>query len=251
MDKQQYIELINRQIDGELKPGEIKKLEAVLSSDPDARKTYQELTSIASRLGRIEMVDPPENLLGNIRQRIDPDLYRPKSTGNLPIWQELAEFLLPRRNIAMAFVTGLILGIICIFMFVDHSNVQDIDILGTVGNGGKIETQSIVDQDGIIEGVYSVKKADGFYFITFDLDCSETCIATLSYPQKDLLLSGYQSDTPGSVTFHPDPSRLKMILTGDASFTMRFDAQDAEQYFVLMEIGTAQKMLIKKKIILN
>lgn len=251
MDKSKYIELINRHIDGELDADEIEQLESVLSANPDARKTYQELTNIASRLDRIEMVEPPVNLLSRILQRIDVNLYRADISEKISFWQQWAEFILPRRNVAMAFVTGLIVGIICIFVFADQSQIKDVDILGTIGAGTDVESQTILDQEGIIEGVYKIKKTGDVYFVIFDLSCADPCIATLKYQQKELLLSGYQSYTPESVSFESSANSLRIAMNGDSRFTMRFDTHNANQNFIFLEIVTGQKMLIKKKISLK
>jgi len=72
------LELINAEIDGELKPGESAELEAILESSAEARAMKAEMLKLVNFLDSVPAQAPPEDLTGRILDQI-PVHTRPRT----------------------------------------------------------------------------------------------------------------------------------------------------------------------------
>lgn len=72
------LELINAEIDGELKPGESAELEAILESSAEARAMKAEMLKLSNILDSLPEEAPPQPLAGHILDRI-PVRKRPRT----------------------------------------------------------------------------------------------------------------------------------------------------------------------------
>lgn len=251
MDKSKYIELINKEIDGEITSAEKEQLTQVISNDAQARKSYQELVNIASRLNDVELIDPPRSLFSKIQRSIDPDLYK-THTNHLPgFWQELQQFLLPKRNIAFAFVSGLLIGLFCIFIFYHNEPGSDFNLSGAIGLTTVIDQQQFSVYQNTITGNYALKRDQKLVSLDLNINTSTPCQVNLTYPQKGLQLTDFRSDSPQPVRMNSDSNGLNLEVTNDAGFTLIFKNDTAESGYITLEITSQQNMLLKKNILLN
>ena len=67
---QHIIELINADIDGELSPNELRELEAVFESSPEAVQYRVELLELNGALGDLPDLDPPASLTHRILDQV-------------------------------------------------------------------------------------------------------------------------------------------------------------------------------------
>jgi len=99
------LQLINAEIDGELKPGESAELEAILESSAEARAMKAEMLKLVNLLDSVPEQAPPEVLTGRILDRIP--------VGKRPWNFALANLVSSFQPIpaGLAFATGLLLTV--------------------------------------------------------------------------------------------------------------------------------------------
>ena len=110
--EEQYIELINREIDGLNNPSESERLRKLLSSDDEARKYYEDLSQISGTLKRMEEVQPPASLKSRILN--SAILNTVGSRPRVGLFANLADNFrhCPLTRYSLVFASGLCVGIL-------------------------------------------------------------------------------------------------------------------------------------------
>ena len=83
MIPEKTIELIHKEIDGELTSNEKSSLQDLLKNDPEAQKLYDNLMSTAGHLEKMPDIDPPPDLKEGIMAGLDENLYRSPGEGTI------------------------------------------------------------------------------------------------------------------------------------------------------------------------
>jgi hypothetical protein len=137
MKHDRYIELVNREISGEITPQEAAELRRYLEEDPEARKMRRELHKTSELLGGVEDVEPPAYLKHHIMNSVDFSRYR--SRKRRPVIELLgrARRLGLRPRLAYAFVAGVAVGLVLFSVFLPGSlenRYPDLsDLYATIG----------------------------------------------------------------------------------------------------------------------
>jgi len=76
MKPDEFIELVNKEISGEIAPRESARLERYLRDNPHARKVRRELHETTDLLGRVDDIEPPPHLKRHILNSVDFSRYR-------------------------------------------------------------------------------------------------------------------------------------------------------------------------------
>ena len=118
MNENQFIDLVNKEIDDIISLNEKKDLHEYLDTHPEAMKKYQELILTARTLNKLDKVEPPEYLKSQIMNSIDLNRYTVKqkknSFFNFPIFDWL---FYPKPKFALSFATGTIFGLLLFALF--------------------------------------------------------------------------------------------------------------------------------------
>ena len=227
MIEQKYLELINREIDGETSQKEHEKLQEYLSENPEANDLYDDLRSLARSLSQVEEVEPSPNL----KKRVLNSLPFKKRVANEK-WGFLkllsGKPVVARRQvfIAYAFLAGLVLGIAIYSLIQGGSNDYDVSQLY-----------------GSIISPYSTERLEKGESAEINLDQVSGTLST-KY-SKDLLLAQLSLNTQHEieVVFEFDGNSLSFNGFGTQK-TVGNNLSIGKDYFRLTNLGKNRYFIV-------
>jgi len=247
MNKPDYIDLIHRDIDGELSKDEKEHLQALLAKDIKIRRSYDHLVKATGAVGKIPRQEPPADLVNNVMNRIDQSRYQDRRSHLL---DSLIAFLEPRRRMVTAFASIIIIAVVFTFV-IDQKNTGSVsDLTGTIGAGpAEVTTFTLtgVNFNGIFRWQTDAEK----YVLEGSLKHNgDYKVRIQFYPRESVKLIGQRSET---VMFYnePDQNFVWLESSGDQKFDLTFGTTLIAAEYAVIEIDAAGESPIAKKIILN
>jgi hypothetical protein len=221
------IDLMHKEIDGEITPEEKSTLEIYLAENPDANKRYHDLLAVDKNLQKLEDVDPPTDLKSNILSNIDPELYSQDKQNKGTIINFNTWFT--QRNIRniLAYAAVFIVGI-CIsplFLFPPTAdNYQDLkDIYGTIGIDGyenlSIDHSQKVNLYGI-SGSIDMRESTNIVWLESNLQADKSFTIQILYRPQELVFSLFKPLDPEKISF--EHSENKLTITTAKPFILSF-----------------------------
>jgi hypothetical protein len=139
MKDDRYIELINKEISGDITPREMAELSRYLSDYPDARKMRRELHRASELLSEVGDVEPPPHLKHHIMNSVDFSRYRTKARQPVMEFLGRVRHLSLRPRLAYAFAAGVAFGLVLFSVLLSDSwdrYSPDLgDLYATIGVG--------------------------------------------------------------------------------------------------------------------
>lgn len=172
MINERTLELINAEIDGELRPEELPELEAALEASEEARAMRAELLKVTKLMDSLPAQQPPAGLNRRILQGIR--LPAGKTSFSLSKW--FGSF--QPAPAGLAFAAGLLLTVGFYELSSDRLGSGDAaSMVGTIVAGqdvapGFLKNDMVLKGDGF-SGTISLREGSGIQVLNFDLD-SET-----------------------------------------------------------------------------
>jgi hypothetical protein len=121
MKDDRYIELVNREISGEITPEESAELERYLGDNPDAARVRRQLQETSALLGGVGDVEPPPHLKRHIMNQIDFNRYRTEERRPVLNLLGRARRLGLRPRLVYAFAAGVAVGLVLFTVFLTGS----------------------------------------------------------------------------------------------------------------------------------
>ena len=119
MINKRVIELINKEVDGFASAEETARLKAVLRENPEARKLFDEISSLADAMAGVARADPPPTLQPSIMRALNNlETSKKRMAGLSGLVQTIRSSVL--RNPGFVFAGGLAVGLL---IFVLSSNI--------------------------------------------------------------------------------------------------------------------------------
>ena len=168
MIDKKYIELMNKEIDRVITPGEKQELHNYLSVNEAARNYYDGLLSAVDYAENLADFNPPENLKKRIMNSIDFSLYESKTRS-----KKTLSFLWGLKfKYAYTFAAGLLAAIlIYTFFTLNSGKVNNDEIYGTIGAAGNIKTiQEIQLNFSDISGKIELKESENNFWFVISAD---------------------------------------------------------------------------------
>lgn len=172
MINERTLELINADVDGELRPEEQPELEAALEASEEARALRAELLKLTNLMDSLPAQQPPAGLKRRILQGIR--LPARKTSFSLSTW--FGSF--QPAPAGLAFAAGLLLTVGFYELSSDRLGSDDaVSMVGTMvaGQGvgpGFMKNDMVLEGDGF-SGTISFREGSGIHMLNFDLS-SET-----------------------------------------------------------------------------
>lgn len=192
-----YIELINKEIDGVISAEESVKLKDYLEKNPDAQKCYDDYVKLSKMLQQVNAVEPPSNLKKIILNSIRWNKYGIKERKRL--FQPLIDALnvKVKHNLAYSFAAGLIVGVF-IFALLSHSLNKDTFLDNSELTGTLLLTGAIQDFQtaGKIEderfGAVEVKFAKNIVLAEIDIAIHQEVKMVIQFDKSDITFAGFR-----------------------------------------------------------
>jgi hypothetical protein len=160
------IELIQRDVDGYITPGEKRRLNAAIAGNEEARTLHEELRGLTLQLSRAGSVEAPRSLKPAIMRQVErasapakqPAGHRRFSILTTP---SILEVFMKSRLNPLA-IGGIGVAIVAIAYFaLYYPPPQDDQAQGTIGNVKKYRSEQINDKDVVVGGEQSGTAANG------------------------------------------------------------------------------------------
>lgn len=135
MRDDEFDRLVNDELDGVATPEDKASLARRLAESEAARARYQEIQAVFGMLDRVESVEPPLTLRGNVLRSVES---RARARSERPGWRGLLEAGFGKRpglGLGYAFVTGAVVGALTFAIgsgVFDHAGLRGSEVRGTM-----------------------------------------------------------------------------------------------------------------------
>jgi hypothetical protein len=249
MNESEVLRLINLKIDNEISRSEQETLDQILKADDQLRIKYEHMQATADGIKNLTEIDPPSSLKSDIIAGIDTQRYKkPESIWNKMVVaiEAAVDTLLPRRQVAFAFVTGLILGV-CIFALVSIDEpVPNADVTGSIGLASEKDTQYFVMQSENIHAEFNIKEIPAGILCLAQIHTEHPFELQLLFDSPDhavtefVSLSGaaaYVQSSAGRILINADSgSHVKIKIKGPGKLSEQLSINIASQEEFLKKI---------------
>ncbi len=212
------LELIHKDIDGELKGDEKSRLILYLAEDEEANKFYLELHALAKSLDQIPQVEAPADLKSNIISQINPELYRKPAQKETKIFNIGNMFTQQRIRTILVYAAVLIIGFSISVLLIESPGPSDYDdfhkILGTMGMAEDAEVigiQSMPVQFDELKGAVDLKEADSIVWVEFNITSKSEYHTQVFYEPDHLKFILFRPINPDKLILKHTDNHLDVI----------------------------------------
>lgn len=111
MTEEDFMELVDRLISGDITDSERDELEAYMAENEDARMVCERTIETCDLLGRVKDVEPPPDLSDRIMSAVDAGRYKKEIVleARRPFWSTVFQ---PKFRLVYAFTLGIVVGLL-------------------------------------------------------------------------------------------------------------------------------------------
>ena len=207
---QQFTDLINADIDGEISAAEKAELQALLRENAEGRALHDELSSLCGTLDRVEQEDPPPYMRHIIMNSAPPNRTGEESPGFLQI-------LLATP--ALKYTATFAAGVFVTLSIVDSSQISNktfddvTGLVGTVANPvNSTLASSITLSESDIVGKVSLRSAGSLLILDFDLVSADHIEVEADYTDKTIWFNGFAQLESEGTTVSAGTGRVRLRM---------------------------------------
>lgn len=264
MVEQEYIELINKEIDGANSPRDTARLKKYLAKNPEAHRLYDQLVIVSNMLAEVKAVEPSANLktniLGALRSSKPPiaeKRFAIKSLSDLLPARSRRPLFQVSLRYAYVFALGVMAAIVFLAIFRpsrDDSEQLDVsDLYGTMvlpSSSGSMET---TDHVGFhlnqADGAVTVKIAENLVLAQMHLQSAQELEMVIEFDESDLSLRAFTTSggAPGP-GLSASRSTLKLAHQGDNTYLVIFANRTQHPTPLRVKIVSSGALLFEKSL---
>jgi anti-sigma factor RsiW len=246
MKEKNVNDLIQREIDGVLSPGEESLLRELAAKDAGVAQLRRSLHGVSRILAGLERREPPPTLRPSAMRAVETRANAPQRR-SVSVAEAVSTFLhgiSPRGAFAGGLVAGLLVALIGVIAIVPDT-MQESELIGTALLTESVPvlapTASVAVVANGVSGSLTMESSGEFQVATVVLASGESeHAAVLTYPADQVRLAAVRPDGPGSVPVnagagrielqHQTRTRLELLFTvvHDASAPLRITVQTAD-----------------------
>jgi hypothetical protein len=213
------VELINADIDGEIRSADKQDLEAQLATNPEAQALYAQLSGLGSSLSELPDLAPPVHLKHTIMASIPKTEAQERRSNFLH-----SIFASPALRYAAMFAAGSVLTLSLVSS--DRlSNSAFTDVTGLVGtissdvpDGPGIQSTRIDRPE--VAGRITLRSSGPLLIVDFDLVSSGPVNIVASYADQSVWFNGFaQLESPGA-SISAQSGRITMQIEGKRRYAL-------------------------------
>jgi hypothetical protein len=228
MKADKYIELINKEISGDITPEESERLQRYLRDEPDARRIYRELHRTVDLLGAIDDVEPPAHLKQHIMNSVDFSRYRAGEPGLVLGFARRVKRLSLRPGFAYAFAAGVAVGLVIFSVFLSRpwgrQPAELRDLYATIGMTHQdvdFHTMESVPLDlPEAQGQIDLMRLADLLVLEVQLSGTRLYEVRLSYDPAEVRFNGLRPDAGRSLLSKVEVGRVSASGSGDSRFRL-------------------------------
>ena len=216
-------ELIHREIDGIITPGERELLNRHLEQDSRLQMLYNQLTQASELVEDITPIEPSLRLKQNVMAAIDFNKQGIKSTNKIIFNIPAHWFSFPRKRVAYSFALGMIvsavIATVLLFNFDQNKNLDPSKLSATIGLTGLNDFSIIESQELKLpeaEGTIFLKRSDLFISLELNLFTGNDVEIVLNSVNELLPLHHFEPLDNKNIVFERHLNSAT-ILTGEGN----------------------------------
>ena len=226
------IDLIQRELDGELSPSERSTLASIIAANPEAADLRRSLRAVSRSLQSLHPRTAPPALKPSIMRRLEARQRAPRPRS--PILAGAVGFIQsldPRRAFVGGLVTGLAVALIAMVVVVPAA-LQERDLSGAMLLTGSspvvAPTARVPVADAGVRGMLTMESTGQYRIATVDLIADETVgSAIVSYPDDMVRLAAVRPHDAGSAPLAAGDGRVELGRQGRTRVELFFTVLDA------------------------
>lgn len=222
---EKYEELIQRQIDGETSEQERTALRDFVAANAEAQTVQNRLLRLAEILNRVEEVEPPTDLSGNIMAAL-PAIGR-SSTSAAPFQSRSGRLLsfFEYFKYGFALAAGILIGLVLgPAIFKQATTVNPAGLYGSMAPHATSSDLKPVDQielnsDGLTGSVRLERQASRAV-LEFDISSRTTTEVAVKFDADPVEFNGYNRESPGNISLATGNGQINLSCEGKQHFTL-------------------------------
>jgi hypothetical protein len=258
MIKSKYLELIHKEIDGEISQENKEKLFAYLSQNEEARTVYDELFYTANLLKNVPVVDSPPDLSRDIMNSITLNRYSNEMKAKFDFAAMINWFIKPTPKPAYAFALGLIFGLlvyaIVIMMVFKEQPVDLADLYGTISTIDKNEVENISTHAVDLPEAYgSINLRRIKNTLLFEINMQPTGIFELkmNFDKEYFDFAAYHPLCPAQTNFENQENWIRVSSSDNVSFVLFFTKIQEIESSLDLSIETSGKNIFRHSFLIQ
>jgi len=245
MNESDLLKLINKQIDGEISISEKDSLDHILISDEKIRQKYENMQKTVATLDRVPLIDPPASLANNIWEKIDPHRYQQ----SVPVWQKfntlIIEFIRPRRQMAVVFASGLLIGAFCVGLLTQYESYSFSDISGSIGADQSGNVQHFTLQSDDVTGIFRLEQLQTGIICQVEINTRQPFDLIFEFDSPNYHLTGYKIKSDNPVNIQTMPGGIRISAETGAEVKLFINADDTSHGKLAIQIISDDNHLSK------
>lgn len=238
---QEYTDLINADVDGEISDSDKAKLQAYLAANAEGRALHRELSTLCSALDAVEVVEPPPHLRHVIMNSVKP---APVAISRPGFLQTL--FATPAVGYAATFAAGVLLtlslvnsGQISIRAFDDVTG-----LVGSVADPVQADTVGAISVDETaIAGTVALRSSGSMLILDFDLVAVEPVEIEADYTDRTIWFNGFAQLESSGTTISAERGRIRLRMDGKRRYAVYLQNESGRETTVQLRFKAGGKVV--------
>jgi hypothetical protein len=226
MNESEVLRIINKQIDGEISETEMESLNHILESDENLRRQYQNMKKTVDTLERIPEIDPPSSLTNDIMSTIDAQRYQRTESLWQKINQAISDFMAPRGRVAMAFVSGLVIGACCIGLISNYETLSNTDVSATIGADHINNMQHYTMQSTNLNAELSLEKLPSQLIYQAKIQTDHSFVMLIEFDSPGYYLVKYESISGVPVFIESENRQIQLTANSGSEVRLIFNGKN-------------------------
>lgn len=231
--EQKYIELINADIDGEIRAADRAELDAFLARSEEGRALHAELQELGRTLNALDALEPPPHLRRTIMNALPASSAAPrKSRGFMLTLMEL-----PALRYAASFAAGAVLtmSVVGSKKISDEAFDDVTGLVGTISDPASLgpAADSLEIEISEVAGTVNLRSAGTLLVLDFDLAASKAVEIVADYSDKSIWFNGFAQLESSGTSVSAEVGEVTLSMEGKRRYAVFLHNQSGRD----VEIG--------------
>lgn len=251
MIDEKHMELINKEISGDISPEEKAELHRYLETTPAAAKLYRELRQTADLLKKAGDVDPPAYLKTLIMNSVDFSRYEAKE--RRPVLRLLARArqLRVRPRLVYTFALGVVVGLVVFSVFLTRPGERyPADMRSLYGTIGITEDTSFISIEQLpvslekVTGSIDLSGLGDVFVFSVSLRGLEQYDLLLVYDPQQMSFGGLKTHEGGQALLSAGRGYVETSGSGDCDLRLSFIREKGSAASVDLKLMSSGELLL-------
>ena len=244
--EQNYSDLINADIDGEISDAQKIELQAFLDENTEGRALHDELASLCTTLDHVEQEEPPPYMRHVIMNSVPPTRVAEKSPSFLQVL-----LATPALKYAATFAAGvfLTLSIINSSQLTNQAFDEVTGLVGSVADPVHSElANSIAVNEVDIAGTVSLRSAGSLLILEFDLVSKDHIDVEATYTDRTIWFNGFAQLESEGTTVSAETGRVRLGMQGKRRYAVYLHNEGGRDTTVSLRFTADGKVIHQAKL---